>query len=513
MQQRHEPALQALELSYKVVANPGVLAQLNYSAEQSATAVSLFGNFIGLDGPLHVPLDDWDLRREVDMRPHQRGEAPFTVQLLFLLISRHLPIMALAECISRALFGFWSQDRRTFFPDPLPAGVFGVRWGIHTVSAREIGHAVVSFTGAFIDAVRFAEAWPKARFRAGLHFMGKEFCLPLAEGSLTIFQTEASDGLHWAKPHWYRYFGDSMAGELHAILDGNFCVAKQDLPLKPIFQKNHSSYETEPAAKAVLTQMVAGWFDSNVLEYACRWHRLPQCILACGAVGKNSAPWWRLVTDARKINDYCFAWRVKYVTIADLCLMLMPCALLTVRDLKAAYHLIKYGGCCGAAQFLVRWVTNHSRAGYVAKKYMQAGCCPSNCTGYCDKSLLAICVEGHVGRFSAAQFGHKVSNPGLSIVTDAVVTYSSKELEINSGSYVDDFLRAILVALHAICAGLAGGCPVCVAAAGAAQPRFDALDQMFINCDLVFSTKGTCVWRRGIRSWTSSSIRTWAGCS
>ena len=40
-----------------------------------------------------------------------------------------------------------------------------------------------------------------------------------------------------------------------------------------------------------------------------------------------------------------------------------------------------------------------------------------DCLGWRDKSLMALCVEGHVWRFAAAQFGHKVSNTGLAIVT------------------------------------------------------------------------------------------------
>jgi len=103
---------------------------------------------------------------------------------------------------------------------------------------------------------------------------------------------------------------------------------------------------------------------------------------------------------------------------------------------------------------------------------------------------MALCVEGHVGRFAAAQFGHEISNTGLAIVTDAAVVYASKELEIDSGAVVDDFLHCILVLAHLLCAGLAGGCPICQAALDAAQARFDALDQMFTDCALIFSTEG-----------------------
>jgi hypothetical protein len=87
---------------------------------------------------------------------------------------------------------------------------------------------------------------------------------------------------------------------------------------------------------------------------------------------------------------------------------------------------------------------------------MQSCCGQGDCLGWCDKYLMALCVEGHVGRFAAAQFGHKVSNTGLAIVTDAAVMYASKEREINSGAFVDDFLHCIIVLAHLLCTGLAG---------------------------------------------------------
>jgi hypothetical protein len=73
--------------------------------------------------------------------------------------------------------------------------------------------------------------WPRARFREGRHFMddkmGFRLLLRLVEGSTTVFQTTAaSDGLYWAKPAWFRHFGDRVAGELEMVIDGHFCVAK-----------------------------------------------------------------------------------------------------------------------------------------------------------------------------------------------------------------------------------------------------------------------------------------------
>ena len=94
---------------------------------------------------------------------------------------------------------------------------------------KDFGVVTVSFSGPVIDAVCFEEPWPRARFREGRHFMDSNmgFLLPLVEGSTTVFQTTAaSDGLYWAKPAWFRHFGDRVAGELEMVIDGHFCVAK-----------------------------------------------------------------------------------------------------------------------------------------------------------------------------------------------------------------------------------------------------------------------------------------------
>ena len=124
---------------------------------------------------------------------------------------------------------------------------------------------------------------------------------------------------------------------------------------------------------------------------------------------------------------------------------------MTVRDLMAAYHLVRYLGCRGDTRYLVRWITNYANTGYVARHTMQSGCGSGDCLGFCDKSLMASCAAGHVVRFADAQFGHKVSNTELAVLTDAVVKYASKELELNAGAFVDDFLNAIAVIVHGEC--------------------------------------------------------------
>ncbi len=125
---------------------------------------------------------------------------------------------------------------------------------------------------------------------------------------------------------------------------------------------------------------------------------------------------------------------------------------MAVPDLKAAYHLVWYSGCRLDTRYLVRRTTSHAQSEYVARRTMQSGCGPGDCLGRRDKSLMALCVKGHVGRFAAARFEHKVINTGLAIVTSAAVVYASNELELDSGAFVDDFYITLSCSLtsHAL---------------------------------------------------------------
>ena len=120
----------------------------------------------------------------------------------------------------------------------------------------------ITFAGVDIDSFLFDQPWPKARFRQGRHFMDERFRLEAVDDTrkVKVFRTvRASDGLQHAKPFWYRYFGD-LSAELETILDGTFTVAKNGLPMRPIFQRNHPSWE-EDARSAVLVffSMVQRW--------------------------------------------------------------------------------------------------------------------------------------------------------------------------------------------------------------------------------------------------------------
>jgi hypothetical protein len=91
--------------------------------------------------------------------------------------------------------------------------------------------------------------------------MDARFRLSMVNGDegrhVKIFKTvRASDGLQHAVPFWHSYFG-SLSAELESILEGRFTVAKNGLPVRPMFQRNHPGWEDDDKAQEVLLPALA----------------------------------------------------------------------------------------------------------------------------------------------------------------------------------------------------------------------------------------------------------------
>ena len=70
--------------------------------------------------------------------------------------------------------------------------------------------------------------------------------------------------------------------------------------------------------KKALDTVIAKWLASGVLEYV-EWNdRVPVLLQPCGAVPKGTAPFYRLITDARRANTIYADWGVTYTTAAQL---------------------------------------------------------------------------------------------------------------------------------------------------------------------------------------------------
>ena len=93
--------------------------------------------------------------------------------------------------------------------------------------------------------------------------------------------------------------------------------------------------------------LLKGINDTVVYVYrnGKRHCRLPLRIIAVEAVPKATAPFWRLIMDCRPINTFVDPWRVRYVSLQSLSLILRRNCVFWVIDLKAAYFNVSLGGC------------------------------------------------------------------------------------------------------------------------------------------------------------------------
>ena len=92
-------------------------------------------------------------------------------------------------------------------------------------------------------------------------------------------------------------------------------------------------------------------------------------------------------------------------------------------------------------------------------------------------------------RFAGPQFGGKVSHGPLFVVTDALIKYIMRLIDIYGAAYVDDLLFALLAAWHGVCAGIEGGCRLCLAQLEAARRHEAWIDMIMQDLHLQCSEK------------------------
>ena len=100
---------------------------------------------------------------------------------------------------------------------------------------------------------------------------------------------------------------------------------------------NHPSWEDDPAAQAALGPIIAKWLVQGVLEYV---HLQP-----CRAVPKDTAPFYRLITDALFGTTMYSDWGVASTSAADLSAALHFRDFTWSADLEDAYHLSVFADC------------------------------------------------------------------------------------------------------------------------------------------------------------------------
>ncbi len=124
-----------------------------------------------------------------------------------------------------------------------------------------------------------------------------------------------------------------------AITRGKLVMPKISTPSQQTALRNHPSWEDDPKAKAALGPVIAKLLASGVLEYVGWDVRVPVLLQPCGAVPKGTAPFHRLITDARFANSMYADWGATYTTSAQLSSTLNKCDFTFSVASSDAYHL------------------------------------------------------------------------------------------------------------------------------------------------------------------------------
>ena len=103
------------------------------------------------------------------------------------------------------------------------------------------------------------------------------------------------------------------------IIRGQLVMPKITTPSHCTALRDHPSWKDDPVAQAALGPIIAKWLTQGVLEYVQWDDRQPVLLQPCGAVPKGTAPFFRLITDARFGNStYSDLGGVNYSSAADL---------------------------------------------------------------------------------------------------------------------------------------------------------------------------------------------------
>ena len=161
-------------------------------------------------------------------------------------------------------------------------------------------------------------------------------------------------------------------------------------------------------------------------------------------VPKSTAPFGRLVTDARPVHVFADKWNVKYISIKSLRLILGPIMLFSIVDLKFAYHLCVLGRCRRPWNQIFRWLLSVDEKTYRKIATYVIGRVGYSCSSFCDKAM-PVCIGSHIMRFAATPIGHATSHGSLALLAEAIIRNICRILGLDGGGYVDDLIMAYRV--------------------------------------------------------------------
>ena len=294
---------------------------------------------------------------------------------------------------------------------------------------------------------------------------------------------------------WQRRLG-SLSSEVLMLIEGRCVIPKKTFPFHGTHSKNLPSWQL-PEVQSALWPVIAKWLWAGTLEYCSPGDKVPKFILPCGGVPKATAPFWRLITDGRPVNNFFDDWPSKNTALAELCFLLSSRPYTFSRDIHNAYHLVPLSGCFtpGSPYVWQRplgiWVEPGEQTSSAPVLRSCFGCSPSSCTGNCDKNLFGIQLNGHTMLFASFQFGIKVAGSPLSTLLRSVVhRIEESEFHPRVAHWVDNLLGVVSVPEHASCLGSVGGCPVCLQFSADATASEQFTDGLLHDLGIPLSDKG-----------------------
>ena len=448
----------------------------HWSAPQSHLLVSSLACTVGGGAAASEP-DTLPLRSPTSGPRPVRQTFEQGVPLFLAAIAQGLPLQDGLSLFGSLSSGAYSHDDCCFYPDHPALGPLSDR-ATRLAGARRLAirgapgeqDITLFITGGRIAAIvarkklRIGWAEDSRRNAGGLESLPDFIALPRDEEGRPIIPKSRVTALAEAQEAWACELGQ-LDGVSEAIVRGKLVMPKVSAPSQQTALRNHPSWENDPAAKAALGPVIAKWLASGVLEYVGWDDRMPVLLQPCGAVPKGTAPFYRLITDARFANKMYSEWGVTYTTAAQLSSTLNRCDFTFSIDISDAYHLALWAGCGGELRPIKRPVLARAEGGRPRVSWVDAlvnGCTPSTCRGGCDKDMSGIMIEGHVFRFASCQFGQKTAGSPLGALVRSVARYFARlPTPVHVAAWVDDLIFIMKTPEHGECAGFEGGCPVC----------------------------------------------------
>ena len=307
----------------------------------------------------------------------------------------------------------------------------------------------------------------------------------------------------------------AMDAVTRAIVFGKSVYPRSGWVTMASWKPNHKPWDN-PEAKAAIGLKVGPWLLAGHLEYIPPDAPAPTIVEPQSAVPKKGPDKFRGVTDARIGNKTVDEWGVRYFSARDFGDALSPCAIAFVTDVVEGYHLPRKPGCTG--ELVEGWGVVGARLVYPGepeyydgvdssedddvadprppRKPPEAeaaprpprqpvqrlefgwrlfvGCDPRTCLRFCDKAYSGVDFDGTLCRWAVPHFGEKLAGSVLNAVALCLLRFMAlrnpapgerRGASVQTGNgvvWVDDFSFWTVVAFHALCAGLAGGCPVCL---------------------------------------------------